>query len=236
MKKTVYLFISLIITISAMGQSAKEFYTSGLIKFKGESYKEAIADFSKAIKKNSKYFEAYIMKGRCYEKMDANKKALKEYSKVIKINPKYTKAYNLKGQLHKKMKDYDLAITDFSYSLKIKKDPFVYLYRANTYYLMEYWEKSIADYQKALEKLPNNQYAKFQIISIYIIQKKYKKALTSLSDIIVEDPNIAKAYLLRADIYHKQNKNDLACKDLSEAYRLGNAKAEQLIKDWCGSK
>lgn len=225
----------LLFSSSIIAQSAKEFYTSGLIKYKGKKYKEAIVDFSKAIKKDSKFYDAYIMKGQSYEQLNENKKALKEYSKILKINPKFVDAYTRRGQLHKKMKNYELAVADYDAALNILEDPFVFLYRADTYFLMGKWEKSLNDYKKVLEKLPNNQHAKLKIVQIYISQKDFEKALNYVSKMISENPNIVKAYLLRAEIYQKQNKKELACKDLAQAYRLGSAEAEQLIKDQCGN-
>ena len=235
MKKFIYLTFILVFTLQSMAQSAKEFYTSGLIKYHSKRYKEALGDFSKSIKKDTKFFDAYIMKGQCYERMDENKKALKEYSKILKLNPKYVDAYIRRGQLYKKLLETDNAIADFSEALDIKSDPFVRMYRAESYIIIKEWDKAMDDFNKVLKKQPNNVHAKLGIVRIYQLQSKLDTAIQEVTKIITADSNLKEAYLLRAEIYHQQNNNDLACKDLAEAYRLGSAKAEQLIKDWCGS-
>jgi hypothetical protein len=40
MRKITYLFVFLIIAAQSIAQSAKEFYTSGLIKYESKRYKE----------------------------------------------------------------------------------------------------------------------------------------------------------------------------------------------------
>ena len=223
MRRFIYITVIIIIALQSMAQSAKEYYTSGLIKYNSKRYKEAVGDFSRAIKKNTKFYDAYIMKGQCYERMHENKKALKEYSRILKINPKYVDAYIRRGQLYKKLLETENAIADFSKALEIKSDPFIMMYRAETYIITKEWGKAMADFKEVLKKQPNNRHAKLGIVRIYMAEDKLDTAIQEVSAIIKADTNITEAYLLRADIYHQQDKNNLACKDLSQAYRLGSA-------------
>jgi len=57
-----------------------------------KNYKNAITNFSNAIKNDTTYFEAYYMRGLCYERMKDFKNAEVQYQLSLKIKPDWTLA------------------------------------------------------------------------------------------------------------------------------------------------
>ncbi|MDQ3192660.1 MAG: tetratricopeptide repeat protein [Bacteroidota bacterium] len=64
-------------------------------------YKTGIEHFSNAISFKPTYYEAYYMRGYCYERLKELSKAEENYDLALKINPDYTLAYLGKGRIKK---------------------------------------------------------------------------------------------------------------------------------------
>ena len=62
-----------------------------------KQYKEAIADYDKAIELNPKDAKAYNNRGVAKRQLKQYKEAITDYDKAIKLNPKDVKAYNNRG-------------------------------------------------------------------------------------------------------------------------------------------
>lgn len=76
---------------------ASIYYDKGNEYFEKEDYDYAIIEYTKAINKNRKMFEAYIQRGKCCIKTKDEDKAIDDFDMAIQINEKYSYAYYLKG-------------------------------------------------------------------------------------------------------------------------------------------
>jgi len=73
--------------------TAEDYYNRGN-KFKDQgNLIQAINDYTKAIKLNSKHVKAYYNRGNSYGKQGKLSYALKDYQNAVAINPQYTEAY-----------------------------------------------------------------------------------------------------------------------------------------------
>lgn len=73
-------------------------FNSGQGKYQTQKYEEAIAEFEKAIKLNSKHQDAaaaYVRMGDCYRELGQPEKALEAYNKVLTDYPDF----KLRGQV-----------------------------------------------------------------------------------------------------------------------------------------
>ena len=106
-------------------KSSEDFVNRGLERLKNEQYKEAIEDFTQAININSKYADAYFLRGCTYSDIGNYQEAIADYTCTIKITPKYIDAYNNRGHILAVEEDYKGAISDYMRSIKIEpNDPY----------------------------------------------------------------------------------------------------------------
>ena len=101
---------------------ANLYYLRGFIKSHFQHNKEALVDFDKAIKLNSKHHYAYFSRAHTKSELGDNEGALKDYSTAINLDSKCTKTHNNRGVLKAKSEDYDGAIQDFSEVIKLNSN------------------------------------------------------------------------------------------------------------------
>jgi tetratricopeptide (TPR) repeat protein len=85
--------------------------------------KTAIAFYSKAIKVNPYFSEAYRNRGRIYRDLNMNTNALADFTKAIKFASSNVGLYFDRGKTYYKLMDYDKAINDFKISLSVFDRP-----------------------------------------------------------------------------------------------------------------
>jgi|GEM_PF-2410969 len=83
------------------------------------SYKDAINQFTLAIKVNPKFLQAYNSRGNCKVILNDYYGALSDYNKAIKINPKYPLAYKNRGIVYIKLGDSKKAFDNIMIAAKL---------------------------------------------------------------------------------------------------------------------
>lgn len=234
MKKYLVLVSFVVFVISASGQTAKSYYSAGLIKMVSKQYKDALIDFNKAIKIDNKFVDAYFNRAIVYERMDEFNKAINDYTKVISLQPNMYQAYNNQGLLYFGIAEYDNAIKDFSTSIKINDNyAFTYLYRSNAYLVMGKTDLAKADAEKVIELLPNYFKAHQILAQIAFMQKDYSKALRHYDFLCESQYEEADNFLGRARVYEAIQKRDKACNDYKKAKELGSKEADNEMNGIC---
>lgn len=118
-------------------------------------YKEALADFNKSIKLNSKYAPAYTNRADIYFKTKEYEKAIKDYSSIIKIFPDNVYAYYARGVAYLSEEDNEEAAEDFTFVIKKDKGyTRAYINRGIAYYQDSKWELAIVDFKTAISLNP----------------------------------------------------------------------------------
>ena len=97
MKTLQLILLFLILGDICHGQTANEYFDRGTAKYALGNYKDAIADYSKAIEINPKYPIAYYNRGNIKEELNDLQGAMADYNKAIEIIPEYADAYNNRG-------------------------------------------------------------------------------------------------------------------------------------------
>lgn len=91
------------ISVYATCQTAQECFDKGDELIDKKQYKLAIENFTKAIKINPQYAEAYSRRASIVQDYDTDG-AMDDYNKAIEIEPKYAVTY-LRGELKSFVKD-----------------------------------------------------------------------------------------------------------------------------------
>jgi Tfp pilus assembly protein PilF len=114
--------------------------------------KEAVAQFSRAIRINPRYTTAYFMRAIVQNLLQAYPQALADYNKAISLNPKDAKAYNNRGNLKYERNDVQGALADYNKAISINpKLALAYNNRGNLkYQKLNDAQGALVDYNKAI--------------------------------------------------------------------------------------
>jgi hypothetical protein len=91
---------------------------SGMNNFNAKNYKEAIDDFSHALKLQEDA-ELYYYIGRSYVQIEDFPSAIEYYSKAINLAPNKSLYWGRRGQAHRDNKNYKAALNDFDQAVEL---------------------------------------------------------------------------------------------------------------------
>jgi len=134
---------------------------------------------------------------------DANfEKAVTYFSNSIRIMPEYSIAYHNRAFANMQIGKFKEAVDDFTSYIKIEKKvaPDVYLNRGNAYFNSQDYKKSISDYSKYLEKVPNDFNGYFNRSQAYFMLKDFENAKKDLKEAVNLNRNDTRAYSALGDI------------------------------------
>ncbi len=133
-------------------RSSQDLFRQGLEKYKAGNFKEAITDFTQAIRLSPNVAEVYIARGNAYFDQGDKQAALKDYNQGLRINPNYAAAYVERGNARDDLGDRKGAIEDYNKAIQLNADlAEAYDNRAVTHIRMGDKEAAIADLQKAAQ-------------------------------------------------------------------------------------
>lgn len=114
------LFIAVIIcSLSSVGQTAEDFFKEGEAKSKQRNFSAAIDDYTKAIAKDAKMWNAYVKRAFCYGLTEQYDKAVEDYTVAIAAEPEKIYSYQSRGSAHYKLGHYPEALADFNKVLEL---------------------------------------------------------------------------------------------------------------------
>lgn len=88
------------------------------------SYKEAIEDYTAAIKENPQYYESYVNRGRVFLRNIKNyEKARDDFRAAGKLRPTSSYAFQLLGEAYFGLKEFDRATTNYLKAVELGADP-----------------------------------------------------------------------------------------------------------------
>lgn len=80
-------------------------------------YKQAIADFDKAIQFSPQHDEIYVYRGYAHFELSEYEQALSDFNQAIACQPANKNAYNNRGYLYFTQKNYQAALDDFNQAI-----------------------------------------------------------------------------------------------------------------------
>jgi tetratricopeptide (TPR) repeat protein len=157
MTRSILLIMAMFLTTSSIAfcDSANDFFKSGQAKWARDDFRGALDDYSRAIKLNPEFAEAYNSRGSAKVALGDLHGAIEDFNTAIKLNPNFAEAYNGRGSARLRS-DIAGSIADDTKALELKPD-FVdaYFNRAFAKQTKGDMAGAIADYSKALELKPD---------------------------------------------------------------------------------
>jgi tetratricopeptide (TPR) repeat protein len=211
--------------------TADEYFISGFNKFvePGDNLvtgkKQAIQEFSTAIRLNPKYQYAYIMRAFVYRQIQEFQKSLADFSQAILLNPKSFIAYNNRGNLkYVNLNDIQGALADYNQAIALNpKKSEIYFNRGNLKYeKLNDMQGALADYNQAIlldskdsEAYYNRAHLKYEQLN------DMQGALADYNQAIALNPKKSEAYNNRGTLkYIKLNDIQGALADYNQAIAL----------------
>ncbi len=145
---------------------------------------EAVAALQKAVERDPKKTEAYLLLGDAFRMRNEGTNAANNYDKAISLNPKSAKGHLRYGQLMINARNYNEALK--YYNQAIQTDPNyapAYRQRGDLYYLAKDYPKAIADYEKYMSMSDNSDDAKLRYAGFLLLTEQYPKSLEILNSI-----------------------------------------------------
>ena len=150
--KAFLVVILFVLSLNFFGQTAEEFYKSGIKKGSLNDDKGAIEDYTKAIALNPNFIDAYWNRAVTKHNLNNYKGAIEDYNRIIELNTKDQHAYRYRADCKNTLKDYKGAIEDYSKVIELHPDDWSAYYR-RAYSKINIGDTSGAclDYTKTIE-------------------------------------------------------------------------------------
>lgn len=142
--------------------SAVDYNNRGLVYFQSGQLDRALADYNQAIRLNPRLANVYNNRANYYATLGRLGAAIDDYDTAIDLNPSNIRAWLNQGITFRELELYDRAIENFDFALQFivtlnqsqVLEGHLYAERGRTYHLLGDWNLAVADYQRALMRLP----------------------------------------------------------------------------------
>lgn len=197
-------------------------------KYNVGEYKEAVKDYTKAIKEDKENADYYYGRGKSHEKLDGIKEALADYSKAIELDGNFIEALSRRAGLYARTGEYHPAIADYTIII------------SNPGYASEFYPKraevkkelgdlsgAVEDYNMAIRLdsgKADNYFRKGEILNLL---KKPAEAISSLSEAIKRESTYTDAYFQRGLANFELGKLPEAAADFASAREQGLKKNQE---------
>jgi len=181
------------------------------------NYDDAIADLDKAIELDPNNSDFYRQRGFNQSQKGSNLTAAEDFDKAITLNKSNPEYFNERGLLRLKLEDFKGAVEDFSNAINLNEEQqkeYLYRNRGLARYNSRDFRGAIRDYTKSIN-----------LISEQLRTEKFNRAFKY---------KLTNAYLLRGSSFMAIKKNYEGCMDFRKAEELGERRAINYLKKYCG--
>lgn len=180
--------------------------------------------------------EDYIKRGNYHFDREEYQCYFDACSEAVRLDPKNAMAVSCRGSgYYFFQKDYDKAIADHTKAIAL--DPtkrIFYVRRGGAYEAKKLYNEALADYDKSLQLSETDlqkSYTLGSIASILYEQSKLDAALAKIEEAIKLNSSYYWHFDMRAKIYYKLGKYDLAEADAQKAKELEKGKKDRASGD-----
>ncbi|NXJ74585.1 TTC6 protein, partial [Trogon melanurus] len=192
----------------------------------------AIQDFTAVIKEDPSNAQARLYRGRAYAKQQQYKNAVQDLAAAVHLDPSCWLAFYHRGCILRQINPKK-AVQDFSVSVLINdtQENFgSFLHRGIVYSEKCQWSLAICDFESVLALNSSVIFAYLNIGLILLLHlHQYDEAIQQFTKAIEIDPLNVRAYICRAQAYHKICNLPNAVKDISRAIHLYPNKSQLCI-------
>lgn len=184
-------------------------------------YKNAIADYGKAIALDPNFEKAYYNRGLAYAQQQQYPEAVADLTQAIALDPEHATAYYNRGLVHARQNDLVQAIADYDQAIaQAPAEAAFYNSRANAYYKIGDHQRAIADYDQAIKRDPAYADAYLNRGLAYATIEEYRQAIADYNQAIALNPESAIAYNYRGLAYARLQQVARALEDYDRALLL----------------
>ncbi|NXG30819.1 TTC6 protein, partial [Dromaius novaehollandiae] len=192
----------------------------------------AIQDFTAVIKEDPTNAQARLYRGRAYAKQQQYRNAIEDLTAALHLDPFCWLAFFYRGCILRHI-DPKRAVQDFSVSVLINdtQENFCsFLHRGIIYSEQCQWSLAICDFESVLSLDRSVIFAYLNIGLILLLHlDQYYEAIRQFTKAIETDPLNVRAYVCRAQAYHKIHNLPNAVKDINRAIHLYPNKSQLCI-------
>ncbi|XP_064920077.1 tetratricopeptide repeat protein 6 isoform X2 [Columba livia] len=204
----------------------------GIYFFDCSVFMKAIQDFTAVIKEDPTNAQARLYRGRAYVKQRRYRNAMQDLAAAIQLDPSCWLAFYYRGCVLRQT-DPKRALQDFSVSVLIndtKENIYSFLHRGIVYSEQCQWSLAICDFESVLALDSSVIFAYLNIGLILLLHlDQYYEAIQQFTNVIEIDPLNVRAYVCRAQAYHKNHDLPNAVKDINRAIHLYPDKSQLYI-------
>jgi tetratricopeptide (TPR) repeat protein len=122
-----------------------------------ENFKKAIAYYSEYIALDSTSEEAYFRRAVLFSEIRDWNRAITDWNMALQLNENNSEAWRNRGLAYFQQMDYEKALKDFNQSITLKPEPYTYMNRGYTHYLLNNFTQALEDLNLGLKDLPDYQ-------------------------------------------------------------------------------
>ncbi|MGB3004978.1 MAG: tetratricopeptide repeat protein [Chitinophagaceae bacterium] len=205
-------------------EKAGIYYMIGRSKHDLYKYSDAITDYTTALTYN--YEEPgyiYWNRGTCYYELGKYKDAKDDFTKAIdriSASEDLSTIYSDKGDCEAKLGNYEAAYTLYTRAISYNSNNYNAFWQRGHYKSQEKkYTEALSDFDKAIELITKNPEpsANNDLAILYRNKaimhrdlRQYDEGLAAINKSVATDPNMAKTYRIRAEIYQAMKKYDRA--------------------------
>lgn len=122
-----------------------------------ENYEKAISFYSDYIALDSTSEEAYFRRAVLFSEIRDWNRAIADWDMTLQFDDENSEAWRNRGLAFFQRMDYQKALEDFNQSITLKPEPYTYMNRGYTQYLLGNYELALEDLDLGLKELPDYQ-------------------------------------------------------------------------------
>lgn len=172
---------------------------------RGPKWKEAVEDFTQALRLAPNFLEAYINRGIAYQSLQQRQRAIEDYNQALRINPNSADAYANRGQIYFELGKEDSLRNEETFA---KRDS------------NEWLQRALHDFAQAITLSPAESYLYDRRGRTYEFIGRHQSAVSDFDQSLLLDPGSWVVHVDRGDAYLAIGKNQLALLDYDQALKF----------------
>ena len=186
--------------------------------FRSDKFDDAMIDFNKVVELAPTKPDLYLERARYFQRHHKYSEAIEDYSISIELDPAQTELYSERAKCYQQKNRYVEAINDYSKAIEHNPEGIekYLIERAVCYARLDKIDEALSDYNRSID-IKSTSDAYLGRGKIYF---DLDKAFEDFTRSIELSNDNWEAYLLRGEIYEKQEKYELAEQDYSKSIEI----------------
>jgi tetratricopeptide (TPR) repeat protein len=186
-----------------------------------EKYRQAIADFNRALEKNSRLRRPYYYRAVSKLSLSDTTAAMSDLSRALETDSTFINAYITRGRVYHQRHHPDKALDDFNQALAISPDNAkARINRSMTYYELDSIRQAMSDLDHVVEKQPSNALAYYNRALLKTRIGAYDEAISDYNQVLKYNPQNILTYFNRGVVRMKTGEYGKAIRDFTMSVKL----------------